>query len=164
MAFPTFPGMVYPLYEVLEEEGCVGSLTLDRPGWGRACLAATGVRLKYSDQGRAPEDALHNEEQVIARLLSGRAKQIVLTRGADGAEITTDTQHEIIPVCPAQMVDSNGAGDTFSAALWLGQHRGLSLFDAGKFAAAAAAFAVENACLFPREVSIEQVISRAKDL
>jgi len=108
--------------------------------------------------------ALHDEKLVIARLLSGRAKQVVLTRGADGAEIFTETQHETIPVCPAQMSDSNGAGDTFSVALWLGQRRGLNLYDAGKFAASAAAFSVESACLTPREIPIEQVIFRAENL
>ena len=105
--------------------------------------------------------ALQDVDSVINRLLSGRARQIVLTRGERGAEIFTETGHEVVPVCPAQMVDSNGAGDAFSVALWLGQANGLSLSEAGKFAATAAAFAIECDSLFPIDVSFDHVKARA---
>jgi len=105
--------------------------------------------------------ALNEVSPVVERLLRGRAHQVILTKGEMGAEIFTRHQQETIPICPAQMVDSNGAGDTFSVAFWLAQRNGKSLSDAGKFAATAAAFAIEDASLFPRDVSYQQILDRA---
>ena len=105
--------------------------------------------------------ALPEPRAIIDRLLSGRERQVVLTKGKEGAEIFAENTHQEIPICLAKMVDSNGAGDTFSVALWLAQRQGLSLFDAGKVAATAAAFAIEDPRLFPKEVSFAQVVERA---
>lgn len=98
---------------------------------------------------------------VIDRLLAGRANQIVLTMAERGAEIVTlDGRVEVAP-CPAKIVDSNGAGDAFSVALWYAQETGIDLREAGNFAAAAAALAIESPALFPSEVSVEDIQRRA---
>ncbi len=106
--------------------------------------------------------ALSDAEPVIARLIAGGTQQVVLTKGADGAEIITEDLRVDIPSCPAVMRDSNGAGDTFSAALWYAQAKAQPIEKAGVFAAAAAAFAVESDELFPDSVSIEMIEMRAR--
>lgn len=105
--------------------------------------------------------ALSDPSPVIDRLLAGRATQIVLTKAERGAEIfTLDGKTDVAP-CPATLLDSNGAGDAFSVALWYGQKIGLDVRQAADFAAAAAAFAIESPTLFPKEVSVEDVKQRA---
>lgn len=105
--------------------------------------------------------ALPRADPVIDRLLSGRAHQVVLTKGGDGATIITAGQRLEIPVCPAKMIDSNGACDAFSVALWHGQKSGLDLPQAGRFAAAAAALAIEDAALFPARITAADIAARA---
>lgn len=105
--------------------------------------------------------ALTDPSPVIDRLLAGRATQIVLTKAERGAEIfALDGQTDVAP-CPAKILDSNGAGDAFSVALWYAQEIGLDLRQAADFAAAAAAFAIESPTLFSSEVSVEDVKQRA---
>lgn len=105
--------------------------------------------------------ALPQPDAAIDRLLAGRAHQVVLTKGGDGATIITADQRLEIPVCPARMIDSNGAGDAFSVALWHAQKSGLDLAQAGRFAAAAAALAVEEASLFPAQITAADITARA---
>ncbi|ABD54868.1 carbohydrate kinase family protein [Jannaschia sp. CCS1] len=99
---------------------------------------------------------------VARRLLSGRAHQVVVTKAGKGAEIVTADTSIDVPPCPADMVDSNGAGDAFSVALWHAQRTGQSGLDAGGFAAAAAACAIESADLFPVNVSAADIAGRVR--
>ncbi|MEL7178546.1 MAG: carbohydrate kinase family protein [Pseudomonadota bacterium] len=105
--------------------------------------------------------ALSDPTRVIKRLLAGRAQQVVLTKADKGAQIITDQSIIDVPPCPAKLRDSNGAGDAFSVALWHAQRAGLELSQAGDFAAAAAAFAVESEALFPRDLSLQEIAKRA---
>lgn len=98
---------------------------------------------------------------VARRLLQGRAHQIVVTKAEKGAVIVTSNSELSVPPCSARMVDSNGAGDAFSVALWFAQSQGLATTDAGAFAAAAAALAVEDPTLFPENATITQIAARA---
>lgn len=117
--------------------------------------------IDHADVIQVSDVALGNAEATIAKLLSGRAHQIVVTRAEKGAEIVKQGARIEIPPCPARMVDSNGAGDAFSVALWYAQQAGLDLEEAGKFAAAAAAFTIEDPTLFPRHLTVEEIKQRA---
>lgn len=108
--------------------------------------------------------ALPDPAPVTDRLLAGRANQIVLTKAERGAEIITlDGRVDVAP-SPAKMRDSNGAGDAFSVALWYAQETGAGLSQAGNFAAAAAAYAIESSELFPSDVSVEEIQRRSTKL
>ena len=104
--------------------------------------------------------ALENPLKVVERFLSGRAHQVVLTSGAKGAEIFTASQRVFIEPVKAKIIDSNGAGDAFSVGLWYAQKQGKNLKDAGNFAAATAAFAIEDDALFPSDLAIEDILKR----
>lgn len=104
--------------------------------------------------------ALNDAKPIVDRLLAGRARQVVLTKGARGAEIFTPNHHLTIPARPAELVDSNGAGDAFSVALWHAQHQDASLQDAATFAAQTAAFAVETYDLFPANITAADISQR----
>ncbi|MBT8475917.1 MAG: carbohydrate kinase family protein [Alphaproteobacteria bacterium] len=105
--------------------------------------------------------ALEDAGAVARRLKSGRAQQVVVTKGAHGADILNDHGHVHIPICPAKMRDSNGAGDAFSVALWHALQKGMTVTEAGRFAAAAAAFAIEDETLFPSGIGEARIRSRA---
>ena len=107
--------------------------------------------------------ALQDPNPVIERLLAGRARQVVLTKGSNGAEIITAKSRIAVPICAADTCDSNGAGDAFSVALWHAQSRGVALEAAGRFAAAAAAFAIEDDTLFPESITEQQIDARGEN-
>ncbi|NSX56221.1 carbohydrate kinase family protein [Parasulfitobacter algicola] len=108
--------------------------------------------------------SLPDPEPVIERLLSARARQVVLTKASAGAEVFTEKQHIRIPACKSVMKDSNGAGDAFSVALWHAQNQHKPLEVAGAFAAATAAFVVECEALCPPELRIDAIEERAARL
>lgn len=117
--------------------------------------------ISRADVLQVSDVALNDPKPVIDRLLTGRARQVVLTKGDRGAEIFTGTQHVEVAACPARMRDSNGAGDAFSVALWYAQQSGHDLAEAGRFAASAAALAIEDETLFPAHVTAADIAARA---
>ncbi len=106
--------------------------------------------------------ALPAPDPVVRKLLAGRATQVALTKGDKGAEINTTDTYVSVLACPAVLRDSNGAGDAFSVALWHAQRGGMTIERAGRFAAAAAAFAVEYDGLFPPNISEQDIVDRSQ--
>ncbi|WP_227272215.1 carbohydrate kinase family protein [Roseobacter weihaiensis] len=117
--------------------------------------------IAQADVVQLSDVALREPDLVIGSLLSGRAHQVVLTKAEKGAEIVTARERIAVPALPAKMMDSNGAGDAFSVALWYAQRSGRDLAPAGRFAAAAAAFAIESPMLFPADITVAQIEERA---
>jgi ribokinase len=78
-------------------------------------------------------------------LLAAGAGAVVVTRGGDGAELhSADSAGALISPSPADVIDTTGAGDAFTAALAVALSRGRSLKDAVAWAAAAGAIATEG--------------------
>lgn len=105
--------------------------------------------------------ALADEEGTVVCLLQGRARQVAVTRGARGVMIAHGARRATVTAVRAAMRDANGAGDAFCAALWHAQRAGLDVPEAGRFAAAAGAFAVESDDPFPLGVTASDVAARA---
>ena len=88
--------------------------------------------------GLAPDD--HTDDVAIARrLLALGCKHVVMTRGEQGALVVTgkdaDEQVTVIPALRLEkVIDSNGAGDSFNAALATALIEGKSVVDAAAFA------------------------------
>ncbi|MFN3586693.1 MAG: adenosine kinase [Moraxellaceae bacterium] len=72
------------------------------------------------------------------------ARQVVITRGRDGALVWDGHQAQAIAAAPATPVDSNGAGDMFAGAYLFGLCRDWPAERAGRFAARAAAAVVSQ--------------------
>lgn len=92
--------------------------------------------------GLSPEENL-SHTQVMALLREKTKAQIVLTLGSEGCLISEgDSSSKLPAIKPKEIVDTTGAGDSFSAALAVGLCEGKSLEDAAKMATAAGSHAV----------------------
>ncbi|WP_240183698.1 ribokinase [Leifsonia aquatica] len=92
--------------------------------------------------GRAPGDGT-SEQELVAALRARTGGAVLLTRGAAGALLSdADGEHEIPPVPPVAVVDTTGAGDSFTAALAVAVAAGAPLADAAAYAAHAGAHTV----------------------
>ncbi|AJY44934.1 ribokinase [Martelella endophytica] len=88
--------------------------------------------------GLAPDDPTPNGE-IARRLMETGCRAVVMTLGEDGVFGATSVGTFTIPAFRVDHVDSNGAGDSFNAALAVGLSEGKPLKEAARFAAAVAA-------------------------
>lgn len=88
--------------------------------------------------GLAPDDPLSNRE-IADRLLETGCQYIVMTLGDAGSAVFSRDTTQTIPPCPINVIDSNGAGDSFNAALAVALDEGRPISDAALFANATAA-------------------------
>ena len=72
------------------------------------------------------------------------ARIVVLKLGADGALVSDGTRRERIPSHAVKLVDATGAGDCFSGNLLARLAQGMDLFEAARYANAAAALSVQG--------------------
>lgn len=74
-----------------------------------------------------------------AQILLGKAKQIAITRGANGASVYTETSTTHVASPTVTAIDTNGAGDMFAGAFLYGLSQGWETEKSAKLACAAAA-------------------------
>ena len=91
--------------------------------------------------GRTP-DADVSVETLGAEILKLGVKTVIITLGEKGAYVATGDSAFSVPPRKVDVVDTTGAGDTFSAALGVAISEGKPLSEAVKFAVCAAALAV----------------------
>lgn len=100
----------------------------------------------------------------LLRETTGFAGVLVVTLGADGVLVDDGVASEhLAPILVPHVVDTTGAGDTFSAALAVALHDGLSLRDSARFAAAAGAISVTQEQVIPSlpyRADVDQLISQ----
>jgi ribokinase len=87
--------------------------------------------------GLAP-DAGDPARDVAARLLARGAGAVVMTLGEAGALVVTREGAQEVPAHRIDVVDSNGAGDSFNAGLAVALAEGRPLVEAARFAGAVA--------------------------
>jgi len=88
--------------------------------------------------GLAPDDARSNRE-IADLLLETGCGHVVMTLGDAGSAVFTHNSTLEIPPCKVEVVDSNGAGDSFNAGLAVALSEGQSIEQAVYFANATAA-------------------------
>lgn len=88
--------------------------------------------------GLAPDDGRGNRE-IADLLLQTGCRHVVMTLGDAGAAVFTATDTLEVSPCRIDVVDSNGAGDSFNAALAAALDEGRAIRDAVYFANATAA-------------------------
>lgn len=111
---------------------------------GLAEMLEDGVDLLFCNEEEAClwSDALTVGQALDA--LKTLARQVVITRGKDGALIWDGTREMTVAASPATPVDSNGAGDMFAGAYLFGLTRDWEPARAGALASKAAAAVVSQ--------------------
>lgn len=107
-----------------------------------AALILSWEDLCPPDAPRAGDGAHAAEEQL--RAWSAVVPQVVVTRGAEGADLLTYAGRERFPAYPARQVDPTGAGDVFAAAFLCRLLQDSDPRRAMDYANCAASFAVER--------------------
>jgi ribokinase len=106
-------------------------------------------------------------DECLARLFGWYGGTAIVTCGGAGAVVADRQRTERVPaVTPDAVIDTTGAGDSFTAALAVALTEGASAVDAARFAAAAAAFTVgipEVIPALPRRDDVEQMLTRARE-
>lgn len=110
-----------------------------------ARLFALGANL-HLNRREALAFACAPDAPAAARLIhSLTGRDVVITLGPEGALCLAGDELRLIPGCPAQVVDTIGAGDSHLGALMAAQSRGLDLFAAAALANRVAARVVSQA-------------------
>ena len=81
----------------------------------RVLVRADAVKVSVEDLRYMDPD--HSPTAVAARLLEGRTRAVLLTAGAAATTIVTAAETRSVPVADTAVVDTIGAGDSFTAAL-----------------------------------------------
>jgi acarbose 7IV-phosphotransferase len=122
---------------------------------------------EYHDQFIAQADVLQFSDEAVPdppalmQRLIQKARLVVCTRAGKGSlALDAAGQWHELPAAPAVLRDSNGAGDTFFVALWHALNTQQPLPHALRFAAAAAAMAVESLALVPEILSPSSVAAK----
>lgn len=87
--------------------------------------------------GKLPESELSHREVALELLKTG-CKAVVMTLGEDGVDIHTNQGSQHVDAYEMEVVDSNGAGDSFNASLAVALGEGKQLDEAVQFANAVA--------------------------
>lgn len=114
-----------------------------------------------------------NIEAAIQALRSRTSALILLTRGANGVDVYIKDKHLHVPSLPVQVVDTVGAGDTFSGAFLArlaesgvgreGLRDVLTVIDAVTYGAAAAALACAQAgAVPPMKAQVEDLLQQSQ--
>jgi fructokinase len=111
---------------------------------GLAEMLDDGVDLLFCNEEEACLWSDAPSVEVALANLKGIARQIVITRGKDGALVWDGARQIAIAPSPATPVDSNGAGDMFAGAYLFGLTRNWSPQRAGALASRAAAAVVSQ--------------------
>lgn len=115
-------------------------------------------------QGLPPDDPTPDEE-LAQRLLDSGVRQLVITRGKEGALLVAPDGIAHIPSsADISAVDATGAGDSFNAALAVGLAEGLDLLRATARACYAGAYAVQHLGVInglPTQEQLVEFIKRA---
>jgi ribokinase len=114
--------------------------------------------------GEMPEVELSHREVALELLKSG-CGTVIMTLGGAGVEIHTSTNCTAVSACPIEVVDSNGAGDSFNASLAVAFGEGQELRDAVQFANAVAALCCtkwETVPSYHTRSEVEEFISKRR--
>ena len=90
---------------------------------------------------------------------------VVITLGARGAFVATESVQKIVSGFPVEAIDTTGAGDAFNGALLTALAEGQTIWEATVFANAAAAFSVQKlgaSVAMPRREEIDRFLGGRK--
>lgn len=129
----------------------IGRLSILKPN---ALEAAALTGMRANDPASAEAAARH--------LVEMGAAQVFITLGERGVCCADSRESRFVPVAPAQVVNTTGAGDAFTAALTWAKLMGFSLEARARAGAAAASLAVECPQTVNAALTAEAVLERMR--
>jgi ribokinase len=114
---------------------------------------ATNIKLRASS-------AIKTIVAACRELMARGPRSVVATLGVRGVVVVTAEGHIAIPGLAAQVIDTTGAGDCFVGTLAACLARGQTLFEAARYANAAASCAVEKLGAAPSMPTAKEVATR----
>ena len=109
---------------------------------------------------RGPEDL----DAAADKLLATGLKRVLISMGGEGVHASEAGRHLRVPCCPAEALNTTGAGDAFMAGLVYSHLRGFGLEQAARTASAAAAIAVEGARTINPALSVASLEKKLNEL
>ena len=106
---------------------------------GLEAIIGDGVDLLFCNYDEATEFTNTNNLNDAIKILSSQSKILVITLGADGAVIVSESKRIDILGNAVNAVDTNGAGDLFAGSFLCGLTNGLNLKQCGELASFASA-------------------------
>lgn len=100
---------------------------------------------------------LQDPDEMADCLLRYGIKNVVIKLGKNGCLIKNSRERHLIPVFPAEAIDTTGAGDNFAAGFITAVLDGLKLEDCGRFANAVAAASTESVGAIGGVKNIDQI-------
>lgn len=95
------------------------------------------------------------------KLLDRGLQRVFLTLGGDGVYCQDAKEHFRLPCCSTRMVNTTGAGDTFTAAIVWGYLNGLSMKDTARAGLAAASICAESSETINPDLSCDAVLEKS---
>jgi ribokinase len=109
-----------------------------------------------------PVVSLQDAERAADKLLARGVRNVILTRGAQGALVKTESFTENVEAFDAgPVLDTTGAGDAFNGGLAVGLSEGLSVVEATRFGCVVAGISVTRygtAPSMPKRAEVEEMI------
>ena len=125
-----FPAASVSLVESTERESAVA--LMHQRGLVDVLIPSEEFAKKITGCDRAEDAARVLEERYHPQVL-------VITQGSEGGFLWESGKAVRYPVFPVKAIDSNGAGDTFHGAFVAARLKGMSVYDACRFASATSA-------------------------
>ena len=135
-------------------EAFTGRLVCTPQGWMRSFASDGAVRPRPERVLNLPLDRFAaivlSEEDLggdfdLENSVARRSRVLVVTRGASGCTLYEPERTVELPAVAAQPVDTTGAGDVFAGGFFVRLSESEDALESARFAAAAAALAVEGA-------------------
>lgn len=98
--------------------------------------------------GRSPDDPA-STRSLVTELRRRGAKGVVVTMGAKGALVVTNTVDERVPAMQVNVTDTTGAGDAFNAGFAVALAEGRDAVDAARFGVACGSLACTRLGVIP---------------
>lgn len=111
--------------------------------WKGVTIATPNEKESKLILGYSPDEKVKVEELAKGLLAKG-VENVVITLGEKGCYVATEQDEELIPANRTNVIDTTGAGDTFTAALGVAIAEGSKIKEAVRFASAAAAVSVSK--------------------
>ena len=154
-----------------------GALTILNPAPARVCdqelldlvdiLVLNETELGFLAQTRLREDdEIAHIVEVAGTLRAGLARVICVTLGSRGAVVIAGEEHHVIPGREVKAIDTTGAGDCFVGALAAQLASEATLYDALRYANAAASVCVQRmgaAPSMPDPMEVNEALSAGSE-